>query len=141
MKDPRKAVVAVGTAVAVLGMSGIALAASLSSVTTQKAGAAQSVVSSCASGAVNVTYGAPTDAGTGWQSTSVVVVLTTGDATTCSAASAKIYVSLSNGATPILATGSTSTVVNGQTSYTIALGTWASGKSMADVSFVDIAIQ
>ena len=145
MKKPRKFLaVGGGIGAVVLTAAGVGYAASLSA-TANTAGAKQATVSSCAAGAVSVSYGTPTDSGGGWQVTGasgLTVTLTSADATACAAANAKIYVDLSNG-TAVLVSGPAAgtTVVSGTTSYPITLGTWASGKSMADVTNVDIDIQ
>ena len=138
---------AIGSGVSAVAMAaaGIGYAATLNA-TSATAGAKQAVVSSCAAGAVSVAYGTPTDpSGTGWIVTGtggLTVTLQSSDATTCAAANAKIYVDLSNGSSVLVSGPAAGTpVVNGTTSYAITLGTFTAGKSMADVTAVDITIQ
>jgi hypothetical protein len=129
------AAVSVGAVLA----GGIAYAASIA-VSPATAGASQSAVGSCTAGSVTTSYPTPTDSGSGYTIASITVTLTSGDATSC--AGKKIYIGLTDGTTVLTAgpAGGT-TVVSGTLAYSISLAGFTAGKSMADVTKTDIAIQ
>lgn len=137
MSASRKTLTIASVAALFAGAGAIAYAASMA-VTTTKLGAGQTTIAACAGGTVAASYPAPTDSGTGFRVANLTVTLTNADATACNGN--KIYVNLTDG-TNIVAAGPVAgtAVSTGTTTYSPAL-TWTAGKTIADVTQIDVAI-
>lgn len=132
-----------GVTAAGLVVAGVAYAATLT-LNPGTVTANQAAISGCMTGTATLTYGTPTDTGSGFTVPSVTVGGIDSSAGRC-VAGMKVYLNLTDGAaTPtIVATGTAVSALAGTsaTNSSVINLNWATGKSLKDVGGVNIAIQ
>lgn len=133
-------VLAVAVPAISVGIVGIAYAASVT-INPATATASQTQITGCTSGPVGLAYGTPSDSGSGFTVSNVVVSNIDASSTTkCQGKT--VYLNLTDNAGTIVATG-TPTVITGTTSATSVTVNLAfsTGRTLADVKGVNLAVQ